>query len=178
MKRVKESGLPPRMYARDGKLRRTYFMVTKESRYLTLGRNLDRALDQYHEQIALENDQKGVPSIDLQTEAKRMFLLARKGAKVRKIDFSITVDDVEMALRQSRGFCQVTKSPFSPRAVEGKRFRPFAPSIDRIDSAKGYVPGNIRVVTTMVNLAINQFGDAALLTMLSGYMRTLIENAS
>ncbi len=39
---------------------------------------------------------------------------------------------------------------------------PFAPSLDRIDSSKGYEEGNVRIVCLMVNLAMNTWGHGPL----------------
>lgn len=33
------------------------------------------------------------------------------------------------------------------------------PSIDRIDTTRGYTPDNVRLVCAAVNLALNQFGE-------------------
>jgi hypothetical protein len=38
------------------------------------------------------------------------------------------------------------------------RNHPNAPTLDRIDSAKGYTKDNIRLITYQLNIAINQFG--------------------
>src|SRR4051812_30819900 len=40
----------------------------------------------------------------------------------------------------------------------GKVQRPFAPSLDRIDSAKPYTRDNVRIVIQVANFAINAWG--------------------
>jgi len=51
------------------------------------------------------------------------------------------------------GFCQITKIPF----VLTSSHHPFAPSLDRIDSNKGYTKDNIQVVILIYNTAKRQF---------------------
>jgi hypothetical protein len=48
------------------------------------------------------------------------------------------------------------------RRWRGQR-RPFAPSLDRINSAKGYVYSNCRLVCVAVNIAMNEWGLEPLL---------------
>jgi hypothetical protein len=52
----------------------------------------------------------------------------------------------------------VTGLPFE---FAGSLYRPFAPSLDRINAAQGYSLGNVRLVAVIVNAALNQWGDAA-----------------
>lgn len=42
---------------------------------------------------------------------------------------------------------------------------PFAPSLDRVEIAKGYTPDNTRVVCMVFNFARNTWGDAPVLQM-------------
>lgn len=48
---------------------------------------------------------------------------------------------------------------FSLEKLPNSRVQPWAPSLDRLDSDGGYIIENVRVVTTMANLAKNRFGD-------------------
>jgi len=54
--------------------------------------------------------------------------------------------------------------------VGGSR-RPFSPSLDRIDSSKGYLRGNVQWVATIANLAKADFSEAELLRMCRGVVR-------
>ena len=49
---------------------------------------------------------------------------------------------------------------------------PFAPSLDRIDSSKGYVRGNVRLVCMAANFALNQWGDDILRRLAHGVVET------
>ena len=70
-----------------------------------------------------------------------MLKSARNGAKERGIEFAITVDDIQIPER-----CPV----FGFKMEFGGK-RSTSPSIDRIDNSKGYVPGNIVVVSVKAN---------------------------
>jgi len=76
-------------------------------------------------------------------------LVNQCGARAKKkgMECSITLEWVEQKLLA--GFCEVTGIAF---VMEGDR-HPFLPSIDRIDSNKGYTPNNCRVVLWIINAA-------------------------
>lgn len=61
---------------------------------------------------------------------------------------------------------------------DGRR-RPWIPSIDRIDSSKGYTKGNCRIVCCAVNIAMNNYGEDVL-ARISEYMtlKRISENKS
>lgn len=56
------------------------------------------------------------------------------------------------------GRCQLTGIRFSGKKVSGAIRRPWMPSVDRVDSSKGYERDNCRLVCTAVNIALNDFG--------------------
>lgn len=68
---------------------------------------------------------------------------ARNRAKQLGREFSITKDDIVIP-----EICPVLGIPIS-KQVEG--FHPSSPSLDRIDSLRGYVPGNIAVISWRAN---------------------------
>lgn len=76
---------------------------------------------------------------------------ARERARKKHIPFDLTVQAIANVLE--KGVCQVTGIPFDMSVYGGKR--PWAPSIDRLDSSKGYVFGNVRVVVWAYNCAKN-----------------------
>jgi hypothetical protein len=71
----------------------------------------------------------------------------KHNAKQRGLEFSLTLKWVEQRLQS--GVCEVTGIAF----VRGTSRHPFLPSIDRIDSDKGYTPENCRVVLWIINAA-------------------------
>jgi hypothetical protein len=92
-----------------------------------------------------------------------MFFAARR-AKDYGFEFSIPLERVILAIEQ--GFCEVTKLPFDlkPSAVPS-RTNPWAPSLDRRDSTKGYTPDNVQVVCAAYNYAKNEFSTDVLMTL-------------
>lgn len=94
---------------------------------------------------------------------------AKQRSKQKNRAFEITLDDVAALCVLSRGVCSLTGVRFTT-TPEAKRMRPFAPSLDRIDSSKGYVPGNCRLVCAAVNLAMFTWGEDAFRQIAIGYV--------
>ena len=73
----------------------------------------------------------------------RMFMNAKSRAKQAKIEFKLIPEDVPIP-----EFCPL----LGVKLVLGKADSyEFAPSIDRIDSTKGYIKGNVKVVSLLAN---------------------------
>ena len=86
---------------------------------------------------------------------------ARQNAKGRRgIEFTLVREDVRPMLVKSGWRCKVTGVEFSMEKVANRL--PFAPSIDRINSAQGYVVDNCRIVCVAANYAMNAWGDQVL----------------
>lgn len=49
--------------------------------------------------------------------------------------------------------------------------RPFMPSIDRTNSAKGYTAGNCRLVCVAANFAMNEWGQGVLHKLAVAYVK-------
>lgn len=85
-------------------------------------------------------------------------------AKKRGIECTISVEELERILEPM--VCAVTgvALSFSPYDGDLATRHPWKPSFDRIDNAKGYVPGNVRLVCWAYNLAKGAWGDDVPLT--------------
>jgi hypothetical protein len=70
---------------------------------------------------------------------------AKKRARDKGLDFDITPDDIVIP-----EFCPYLGIPIS-HEVGGKSRRPESPSLDRIDSTRGYVKGNILICSWRAN---------------------------
>lgn len=92
---------------------------------------------------------------------------ARGRAKQRNIEFTITEKDVEWnTYCPLLGMKLYYRDRFNPKR-EGS-YRENSASLDRIDSSKGYIPGNVWVISTKANRIKNNstFDD----------MKTIVEN--
>jgi len=79
---------------------------------------------------------------------RALFLEARSRAKSRGIEFAIEMEDIPPMGER----CPLLGHPFPPSDV---RRTPLSPSLDRIDSTLGYVPGNVWIVGYRANLIKN-----------------------
>lgn len=92
-------------------------------------------------------------------------MVALKNARTRGIEWTLDAKDLNAILVGGNWRCAVTNVKFDYKpAVDGKR-RPWAPSLDRIRSGEGYVPGNVRFVCVAANLAMNEWGEDVLQKM-------------
>lgn len=95
----------------------------------------------------------------------------RAVAARRGLPFDLEAADVVAMIEKANGRCPLTMIAFDYTRRPGTRFRPWAPSIDRIRPAAGYVRGNCRVVCAYINLAINEFGEDVFLMVARQVLR-------
>lgn len=72
-----------------------------------------------------------------------LWYVARTRARQKGIKFTITKDDITIP-----EVCPILELPL----LKGDGYLPNAMSLDRVDNAKGYVPGNVRVISRKANL--------------------------
>ena len=74
---------------------------------------------------------------------KMMIAAARQRARLKHLQFAITEGDLDIPLT-----CPV----FGFKLQHSKGFAQYdSPSIDRIDNKKGYIPGNVRIISFRAN---------------------------
>lgn len=73
----------------------------------------------------------------------RLWVHSRRSAKSRGLEHTISKEDIIVP-----ALCPVLKCPMYMNT-------PYAPTVDRIDSSKGYVPGNIQVMSWKANTMKN-----------------------
>lgn len=103
--------------------------------------------------------------------AKKLLQQCRGSAKRRGHECTITVEMIGEMLAPM--VCSVTGLPLSLDYAGESRNNPWAPSVDRIDSSRGYVLGNVRVVCCAFNLARNEWPDDVLRTLFEAALRAL-----
>ena len=74
-------------------------------------------------------------------------------------EWGLEFSDAAFFLKRQDYKCAVSGVPFSLESVGLAKTRPYAPSVDRIDSSKGYVLDNVRFVCMSVNFLMNSWGD-------------------
>ena len=67
---------------------------------------------------------------------------ARTRAKRKNLEFNITKDDIVVP----------EKCPVFDEPIIKEVFNPMAPTLDRVDNTKGYVKGNVRVISKKANI--------------------------
>lgn len=75
-----------------------------------------------------------------------------KATYQRGIDFSITLDDVMALERRQKGKCKLTGLVYEYERGGKSRVNQMVATLDRIDSDKGYVPGNIQIACCFANI--------------------------
>ena len=96
--------------------------------------------------------------------AGKLLTWLRTRAAKHKYEFDLTREWAERKLAD--GVCEVTCIGFDfTKESASVRFNPFGPSIDRIDSAKGYTQDNCRMVVWIYNMAKAEWNDDVVLRM-------------
>jgi hypothetical protein len=165
-KRTAHSDLPQRVYLKHGR----YWLVHK-ARWNPLSRDKSEAIAQAAQMSAAGNllrldvTPRNIDRQKILAYTYSLLASARSNAKGRRgILFELTRPDVHRMLIEAGWKCAVTGTEFTLERIAGKK--PFAPSIDRIDSAQGYTPTNCRIVCVAANYAMNVWGAAVLRRLL------------
>src|SRR3972149_9468992 len=148
--RKTNSHLPKRVYEKRG----LYYFVTSEGKWLPLGSSLESAAAQ----ARTLTPKPAQLSKEIRAHLSRALSRARERAKKRRQEFSLTIADVKQLWARARGCCELTNLPFRFERDAGFTRRPYAPSIDRIDSRAPYSFDNCRLVCVAVNIAVNEWG--------------------
>lgn len=102
---------------------------------------------------------------DKNSYKKAMLSSARNRAKLKNLDFSIDLSDIELP-----EVCPLLGIPLSINASN----KDFAYSLDRIDSSKGYIKGNVWVISDRANRLKNNATLEELEMLVSNLRKYLI----
>lgn len=86
--------------------------------------------------------------------SKQRFYTIKKRAKEKGIPFDLTVEDFKTLFDNAPTHCPILGIKFEHRKIgskDGSKQNHSAPSIDRLDPKKGYVKGNVMVMSAMAN---------------------------
>lgn len=93
---------------------------------------------------------------DLYTKFKYHFRSVKKRFK----DVEITIEDLEDVWEKQNGFCEFSGVKLTLSSYSKIEKNPiYSASLDRIDSSKGYIIGNIRWVSRSINYMKNNMSD-------------------
>lgn len=87
----------------------------------------------------------------------QMYQRAKDRARRRELPFTLSFERFVDVLRRCNGYCEVSGIAFDFH--DQARIAPFAPSLDRVEAARGYTNGNIRIVCNCVNAALGNWGE-------------------
>lgn len=88
----------------------------------------------------------------------------------RAFDLSL---DWLLALAEEQDFrCALTRIPFFTPAEASSARNPFWPSVDRIDSSRGYTKDNVRLVVFAVNMMLADWGPGVFETVANAFRYT------
>ena len=108
----------------------------------------------------------------IEKHVPRLLRNARGNAARKKLAFDLSELHLLMLWRAGAGRCAVSHHSFGEQMFETSFVRrPFAPSLDRKDPNIGYVQGNVRLVCTVVNFALNDWGPGPLREVIASWLR-------
>jgi hypothetical protein len=107
----------------------------------------------------------------LNKDLKAAYRTAAKNAAKRGIPFDLSQESFAEIAARAGDKCELTGIPFD-YTKGGKKWhrRPWAASLDRIDSGKGYSADNCRLLCVAVNLALNAWGADVLYAVARGLL--------
>jgi hypothetical protein len=96
---------------------------------------------------------------------------ARASKRKKDLDFDLDLQFIIELWNKQSGCCALTGIPFTLLPGTNTGHNPLNASLDRIDSTKGYIRSNVRMVCTMVNLALNNFGEEKFKELAVAYIK-------
>jgi hypothetical protein len=102
---------------------------------------------------------------DLDASISAAFNGAKTRAKSKNVPFSISKSMLYDLLYEQDHCCAISRMEFNIEKFEAGARNPRNISLHRIIPYKGYVHGNIRLVTTIVNIGISDFGEQEFIDM-------------
>lgn len=89
----------------------------------------------------------------------RALSMARRRSRQKKLPMDIDMKFIKNLFDAQGGMCAVTGLPMTIEKTFDGLHQPYAPSIDRIDSKKGYTSDNVRLTLWIVNHALGEWGE-------------------
>lgn len=112
---------------------------------------------------------------------KMYIRLINQHTKRTKKEVSITLQDLKNQWDKQKGICPYTgwKMNISPTSKWDKKIKDMnQASVDRIDSSRGYILGNIQFVCMIANFAKNSFSDKDLIEFCTAVYKNMVKSHS
>lgn len=94
--------------------------------------------------------------------------MSKKNGKKKHLEFNLDVNYLKEIWESQRGICPYSNLPMKLARTEKERdYSPESASLDRIDSTKGYVVGNVEFVCLSINYAKHNFDKQDFVNFLS-----------
>jgi len=103
----------------------------------------------------------------LEKRAQCLGANARTRSRNRGITFTLDSSVSDIQRRIDLGVCEITGTPFD--LSPGRKYN--SPSLDRINSKRGYEHDNVRVVCHAMNAAMGDWGEEKVFSMFSNWLR-------
>lgn len=107
-------------------------------------------------------------------ELRQIYYRTKKRSNISGIAHTLTQSEFMELFSKTEGKCAISGLHFSGGRPDNVRVRPYFPSLDRIDSSKGYTKDNVRFVSTAVNIALSDWGEDILRNIAFGIASTAI----
>lgn len=127
-----------------------------------------------HTAKTISNKRRQLAEDPMLYRKKLLITSARSRAKNTGLDFSISLEWLD---QQNLEHCPILKQPFHWRAdysASKATPDPLAPSIDRIDSSKGYTPDNCWVISHRMNAMKNNSTYRELFTLANAVAKEMM----
>lgn len=103
---------------------------------------------------------------------KKLMAMAKNRSKDKNLKFNLDIEYLLSLWEENQGCCALTGQEFDLSPWGGKsQVSPKAPSIDRVDPKKGYVKGNVRLITYHMNISLSDFGTEEFESLVKAYLR-------
>lgn len=94
---------------------------------------------------------------------KGLFTYYLNSSRNRKYEFDLDEEYLDNLWRKQQGLCALSGVPLSLRSHRSdEELTPYSASLDRIDSTKGYIKGNVQFLAYSLNLAKQSFSNEEL----------------
>ena len=89
---------------------------------------------------------------------RTFLMLCKHNVRKKKFEFNLDLEYLKNLWESQKGKCPYSNiEMLLSNTAYGKQFKPISASLDRIDSNKGYVKGNVEFVCLAMNYAKNKF---------------------